>query len=98
MGFGWDERLKKGKVIKKCKTFSKVGLGGMDDWRSESQTELQNYFKSWVGWDKVGWMIEKSESVTEVHFFSSKLDWVGWLIEKIRSKQNWTVKVMFRVE
>ena len=33
-------------------------------------------------------MIEKSESVTEVHFFSSKLDWVGWLIEKMRVKQN----------
>ena len=51
MGFGWDERLKKGKVIKKCKTISKVGLGGMDDWKSESRTELQNYFKSSFGWD-----------------------------------------------
>ena len=49
----------KGKVIKKCKTISKVGLGGMDDWKSESRTELQNNFKSWIGWDKVGWMIEK---------------------------------------
>ena len=59
MGFGWDERLKNGKVIKKCKTISKVGLGGMDDWKSESRTQLQNNFKSWIGWDKVGWMIEK---------------------------------------
>ena len=54
---GW--KIEKGKVIKKCQTISKVGLGGMDDWKSESRTELQNYFKSWIGWDKVGWMIEK---------------------------------------
>ena len=55
MGFGWDERLKKGKVIKKCKTISKVGLGGMDDWKSESRTELQNHFKVGLGgirWDE----------------------------------------------
>ena len=44
-------------------------MGGIDDWKSESKTELQNYFKSWIGWDKVGWMIEKCESVTEVQFF-----------------------------
>ena len=30
----------------------------------------------------------KSESITEVQFFS-KWDWVGWLIEKVRVKQNW---------
>ena len=59
MGFGWDKRLKKMKVIDKCKTILKVGLGGMNDWKSESRTELQNHFNSWIGWDKVGWMIEK---------------------------------------
>ena len=32
-------------------------------------------------------MIEKSESITEVQFFS-KWDWLGWLIEKVRIKQN----------
>ena len=64
---GW--KIEKGKVIKKCKTLSKVELGGMDDWNSEShRTEVQNNFKSWIGWDKVGWMIEKCESVTEVQF------------------------------
>ena len=85
---GW--KIEKGKVIKKCQTISKVGLGGMDDWKSESRTELQNNFKSWIGWDKVGWMIEKSESRTEVQFsFFSKLDWVGLLIENVREKQNW---------
>ena len=56
---GW--KIEKGKVIKKCQTISKVGLGGMDDWKSESQTELQNNFKSWIGWDRVGWMIEKEK-------------------------------------
>ena len=64
---GWN--IEKGKIIKKYKTLCIVGLGGIDDWKSESKTELQNYFKSWIGWDKVGWMIEKCESVTEVQFF-----------------------------
>ena len=55
MGFGWDERLKKGKVTKKCKTISNVGLGGMDDRKSESQTELQIISKVGLGgirWDE----------------------------------------------
>ena len=56
---GW--KIEKGKVIKKCKALSKVGLGGMDDWKSKSRTELQNNFKSWIGWDKVGWMIEEKK-------------------------------------
>ena len=74
---GW--KIEKRKVIKECKTISKVGLGGMDDWKSESRTELQNYFKSWIGWDKVGWMIEKNESITKVHFSQSGIGWDGWL-------------------
>ena len=55
MGFGWDERLKKGKVTKKCKTISNVGLGGMDDGKSESRTELQIISKVGLGgirWDE----------------------------------------------
>ena len=60
----------------------------MDDWKSESQAALPNNIKSWTGWDMVGWMIVKSEFITEVQLFS-KWDWVGWLIVNVRVKQNW---------
>ena len=69
---------------------SGIGLDGwLKKWKSNRTAKS---FQSWIGWDKVGWMIEKSECITEVQFFS-KWDWVGWLIEKVRVKQNWKSEI-----
>ena len=95
MGFGWYERLKKGKVFKKCEPISKVGLGGMDDGKSESRTELQIISKVGLGgirWDE--WL--KNWKYYRSAFFQSGIGWDGWL-KKCESNRTEKGKFMIRV-
>ena len=64
-GTGWDGWLKKWKSNRTAKLYQKldwVGWGGMNDWKSESITEV-HFFQSGIGWD--GWLKKCESNRTE---------------------------------
>ena len=98
-GIGWDGWLKKVKVEQNYKIISKVGLGGIrwDEWLKKWKYNKSAFFSKW---DWVGWMIEKSESQTELqNNFKSWIGWdrMGWMIEKEKKWKYNRIVIFFKV-